>query len=59
MHRNRMAAVSTHDCMQANEIREGGARELARALENTCITHLDMSVCWKEGMEYMVVGRHL
>ena len=42
----RMALVSTHGCMQAREIGEAGARELARVLErNICITHIDVSVC--------------
>ena len=49
MHGSRIALVSTHDRMQGNSIGEGGARELARALQlNTCITHLDARVrLWK------------
>ena len=56
-----MARASTHDYFQFNEIGEGGARELARALEqNSCITHLNVSVCWrKEGDECMAAGWHL
>ena len=42
-------ALSTHECMQHNKIGETGARELARALkQSTCITYLDVRVCWWE-----------
>ena len=43
--------LSRTNCMQGNGIGEGGARDLARALElNTCLLHLDVRVCRrKEG----------
>ena len=44
-----IAVLSTHECVQDNEIGEGGSRELARALAlNTGITNLDLSVCFKD-----------
>ena len=58
MHGSRMAFVRTHDCMQGNGIGDGGARELARVLEvNTCITHLNIGVCWWEGTIECVIER--
>ena len=56
MHCGRMALVSTHDCMQLNQIGDDGVRELARALEhNTSIKHLNVRVCrGDEGWECTV-----
>ena len=45
----RMPLVITHYCMQFNGIGDEGVRAIARALKyNTCISHLDLSVCSEE-----------
>ena len=44
-----MSLVITHYCMQFNGIGDEGVRAIARALKyNTCISHLDLSVCSEE-----------
>ena len=58
MHGSRTVLVRTHDCMQGNAIGEGGARNFARVLElNTCITHLNISVCWRSSGGWMYGSR--